>query len=218
MNQKLYFVLLHWIFIESSSFIIALCIRKYRIHASLKNQSLEKYLPHDPGPCWYIWRTPRLFKNFTVIRHVVPNYEFEEPCIESLEMTPLELLCKDYHGIFRWFWDFPKFNFRLVLKPPWFLFCSFEDSLFPLSHPVTVFTQESKRMKSGMKGQKNITWLSMKFQSDHEYYSKFPKFQTVQNFQPWRPLKIRTQEGKGWKKNQETVSGFVKTFFCSNHF
>ena len=128
-------------------------------------------------------------------------------------MTPLELLCKDYHGIFRWFWDFPKFNFRLVLKPRWFLFCSFEDSLFPLSHPVTVFTQESKRMKSGMKGQKNITWLSMKFQSDHEYYSKFPKI-----FQPWRPLKIRTQEGKGWKKNQETVSGFVKTFFVQITF
>ena len=94
-------------------------------------------------------------------------------------------------------------------------FCSFEDSLFPLSHPVTVFTQESKRMKSGMKGQKNITWLSMKFQSDHEYYSFF---EISEIFQPWRPLKIRTQEGKGWKKNQETVSGFVKTFFVQITF
>ena len=98
-------------------------------------------------------------------------------------------------------------------------FCSFEDSLFPLSHPVTVFTQESKRMKSGMKGQKNITWLSMKFQSDHEYYSFFVRnFRNFIFFQPWRPLKIRTQEGKGWKKNQETVSGFVKTFFVQITF
>ena len=149
-------------------------------------------------------------ENFTVIRHVATNYEFEEPCIESLQMTILELLCKDYHGIFRWFRDFPKFNFRLVLKPhfvPLRIFVPFESSGHSIHSRVKTDEIRDERTKEHHVIEHEISkwpWILFVFWN----FRNFPTVKAVEDTYPRR---------KGMKEESRNCFRVRKNVFCSNH-
>ena len=185
----------------------------YNLYREISNSHTVKKSVTISWSRTMLGRTPRLFKNFTVIGHVAPNYEFEEPCIESLQMTPLELLCKDYHGIFRWFWDFPKFNFRLVLKPRWFLFCSFEDSLFP-------FESSGHSIHSRVKTDEIRDERTKEHHVIKHEISKWPwiLFEISENFPTVKAAKDTYPRRKGMKEESRNCFRVRKNVFCSNHF
>ena len=118
--------------------------------------------------------------------------------------------------------DFPKFNFRLVLKPRWFLYVPLR-ILCILS--LYIRSQYSLRVKTDeIRDQRTrerhvIKHEISKWPSRRIFFEIFLlKKKFFQNFQPWRMLKDTYPRRKGMKKDSRTSSGIVKTFFVQITF